>query len=344
MCLRLGLIEGNTLFVDGTKLRANASMSNTWNQKRCEEALKEVDKRIAEIIAASEILDTDEASTSESLVKMDSELKNNRVLRSKIETIVADLKQRDRSSINTTDKDCVSTKSTHGSYAGYNAQIAVDEKHGLIASCDVTSTNNDKGQLSIQIDNANKTMGKKCKRAVADAGYSALEDLEKIDQSVEVLIPVQRNEMAQDFVFDEVSGKITCPEGHVLNLYRKDDQLKRMRYRIGSAALCQKCIRFGVCTKSKRGRKVNRSYFEKTSQRIREAFETIESKTAYKLRSQKVELPFGHIRRNLGVNSFLVRGMNGVKAEMALFSAAFNIRRMITILNGVQSFIATVRA
>jgi transposase len=35
VCLKLGLIEGNTLFVDGTKIRASASMKNTWTAERC---------------------------------------------------------------------------------------------------------------------------------------------------------------------------------------------------------------------------------------------------------------------------------------------------------------------
>ncbi|MFH1613133.1 MAG: hypothetical protein ABIB46_05375 [bacterium] len=39
-----------------------------------------------------------------------------------------------------------------------------------------------------------------------------------------------------------------------------------------------------------------------------------ESQKIFKLRKQKVELPFGHIKRNLGVQSFLLRGLGGVKA------------------------------
>ena len=34
MCVKLGLIEGNTLFLDGTKLRGNASISKTLTKNR----------------------------------------------------------------------------------------------------------------------------------------------------------------------------------------------------------------------------------------------------------------------------------------------------------------------
>ena len=52
----------------------------------------------------------------------------------------------------------------------------------------------------------------------------------------------------------------------------------------------------------------------------------------YKKRKEKVELPFGHIKRNLKVDAFLLRGLKGVNAEMSLLSTSFNISRMITII------------
>ena len=56
-------------------------------------------------------------------------------------------------------------------------------------------------------------------------------------------------------------------------------------------------------------------------------------------RKAKVELPFGHIKRNLGAGAFLLRGLDGVNAEMSLLTSCFNIARMIGIL-GVVPLIA----
>ena len=50
LCLKLGLIEGNTLFMDGSKIRANASISNTWTEERCQKYLENIDQRIDEIL------------------------------------------------------------------------------------------------------------------------------------------------------------------------------------------------------------------------------------------------------------------------------------------------------
>ena len=50
LCIKLNLIEGNTLFLDGSKIRANASVSNTWDKKKVEKVLKCIDKRITKLL------------------------------------------------------------------------------------------------------------------------------------------------------------------------------------------------------------------------------------------------------------------------------------------------------
>ena len=44
----------------------------------------------------------------------------------------------------------------------------------------------------------------------------------------------------------------------------------------------------------------------------------------------RVEHPFGHIKRNLGVGAFLLRGLEGVNAEINMLGTCFNIARMIS--------------
>jgi len=55
--MQLGLIEGNTLFVDGTKIRANAGMRESWSEQRCRRVLKETDQRIESILKECEAVD-----------------------------------------------------------------------------------------------------------------------------------------------------------------------------------------------------------------------------------------------------------------------------------------------
>lgn len=96
--------------------------------------------------------------------------------------------------------------------------------------------------------------------------------------------------------------------------------------------VCKQCCHFGVCTKSKFGRKVTRLIKEELREKLQVQYEQPESQSVYALRKQKVELPFGHIKRNLKVDSFLLRGLDGVKAEASVLASCFNIARMISIV------------
>ena len=75
ICIELDLIEGNTLFVDGSKMAANASLKATWDKKKCERNLKAIDKRIEVILEECEAVDNKEEEQG-SLVKMQEKLKN----------------------------------------------------------------------------------------------------------------------------------------------------------------------------------------------------------------------------------------------------------------------------
>jgi transposase len=242
LCIKLDLIEGNTLFVDGTKIRANASIGNTWTPAKCERYLKKVDQHIESILTECDTIDEQEQDHP-SLVKLKEELQDKEHLKSRVKDILKELKEQERESINTTDPDCVKVKGRQGIHAGYNGQIVVDKKHGLIVTSDVVNESNDVNQFAHQIEQSNQTLGHKCTNVCADAGYSDIQELKKID-----------------------------------------DQHARM--------------------------------------------------SAY---------AFGHIKRNLGVTAFLLRGVEGVKAEMSLLASCFDITRMINIV-GVPLLVAILRS
>ncbi len=180
LCIDLELIEGNTLFVDGSKFRANAGIKNTWTKERCAKSLKKLDIRIEEILSECERVDNQEQEGS-SLVEMKEELQDRKVLKYKVEEILKVLEEGKRTSINTTDSECTKVKSIQGTHAGYNVQSVVDEKNGLIVNIDVVSEGNDRNQFAEQIKQANDTLEEKCSVACADAGYDNTDELKKID-------------------------------------------------------------------------------------------------------------------------------------------------------------------
>ena len=351
LCIRLDLIEGNTLFVDGSKIRANASISNSWTKEKCQRKLEKIDKRIAEILAECENADQREAACG-SFVRVKDDLADQEALRCKVKSILNDIEQEGRPSVNTTDHDCTKTHSRQGDHAGYNGQIVVDEKHGLIVNDDVVDENTDNHQFAEQINQANEVLEKKCETACSDSGYAKVEELEKIDkQGIKVIAPSQRQASgkapepfdSRNFTYDRDNDCYICPKGKILS-YKRIERKRRRKVYLGPASTCRACEHFGTCTKNRiHGRKVTRLLKEDFRQKVERQYELPENQEIYKLRKQKVELPFGHIKHNLGVTGFLLRGLAGVKAEFSIMTGCFNIARMISLL-GTEKLVESLAA
>jgi transposase len=343
MCMALKLIEGNALFLDGSKIRANASINQTKSKEKLKQELKKIEERIDQILNECEKTDQEETG---SLVEMSKELKNKQTLQKKIQDLVKKMEKEDKTKINCTDPECVNTKGRQGSHAGYNAQMVVDEKYGLIVNTDVVEQNNDMQQFTKQIMQANDVLEKKCKTGCADAGYSDASDLEKaVEKGIDVIVPSQKQALHQPreeqhfskdkFKYNKETNTYTCPEGKTLKYNGKSIKKRQKEYIISNRRDCKECKNLGVCTTSKSGRRIKRLYAEETKEKLEQYYKTEVAQKIYKLRKEKVELPFGHIKRNLNGGAFLLRGIDGVNAEMAVNATCFNIARMITIMGGV---------
>jgi len=350
ICTELELIEGNCLFVDGSKIRANASINKTKSKSWLENKNKELEKRIDEILKESEEIDKKESG---SLVSMPKELEDKQKLQKRIRDLLETMAAEKKEKINSTDIESVTVKGRQGSHAGYNAQIVVDEKHGLIVHSDVVSTNNDMDQFTEQIEEANKVFDKPCETACADAGYSKASDLKKtVEKDIEVIVPSQKQAAhktkedepfsKEKFRYNEDQDQYFCPEGKVLKHSHYSKSKEQYLYRMKRPQDCLSCKHYGICTNSKRGRSIIRLKEEKTKEKLEALYKTERGQEIYKKRKEKVELPFGHIKRNLNGGAFLLRGKSGVKAEMSINSTCFNIARMITLLGGVCSMVSMV--
>jgi len=180
LCIKLDLIAGNVLFVDGTKIRANAGRGKSHGREWYEKRLKELDARVEQMIEESEKVDNDEASLGSS-VAMGKELAQAQRLQDKIKQALTTLEQSGRDKLNLTDPDSALMKSRQGSHTSYNVQSVVDDRHGLIVHAEAVSATSDVNQFAKQIDQANQMLAKPCEVAVGDAGYADTEELKKID-------------------------------------------------------------------------------------------------------------------------------------------------------------------
>lgn len=348
ICIDLNLIDGNVLFMDGTRLRANASIEHSWTVEKCQKALTDLDRRIAELLSACETADQEESDQS-SLVHLDERLANRKAIQSRIRSVLERLKAEEKHSLNTTDGDCVRLHSRQGSHAGYSGQIVVDDAHGLIVNSDVVAENNDSKQFANQLDQANAVLDDPCKIACADAGFADYETLSDVDQQeTDVIVPPQTPSAQtadtpfdkSHFIYDEADDTYICPEGHRLTCKGFDSQKHSYSYYAG--AVCRTCTYLGRCTTNRlQGRKVRRYEFEKLRAALEQRYQEPDAQAIFARRKMRVEHPFGHFKRNLGAGYFLLRGLAGVRAEMSLLAGCFNIRRLISLL-GVQELVAAL--
>jgi len=353
LCIKLDLIAGNVLFVDGTKIRANASSSRTHEKAWCEEQLKEIDQRIEELMQECEAMDQQEEHLG-SFVAMDKELAKTEKLKSTIKGMLAEFKETERKKINQTDPDCANMRSIQGKHASYNVQSVVDDKNGLIVHAEAVNDATDLNQFARQVEKAHETLEKPCKTACADAGYADTEELERIDaQGIRVVVPSQRQALHEgekpfsksEFTYDSDKNCYCCPKGHTLRHVSTEKKTGRSRYQITDKQLCFNCQHWGQCTTSRTcGRRIVRLPNEAVREKLEAQYEEAASQEIYSRRKARAEHPFGHIKRNLKTDGFLLRGLNGVQAETSILATCFNIARMTTLLGGVTELIQRLRA
>ncbi len=350
MCMSLDLIVGNVLFVDGSKIRANAGKSQTKGKAGLQNQLTRIEERIEELLTRCEQVDEQESG---SLVKMKRELKNKSKLKQKIISLAKELKGEEQ--VNVTDPECKIMKARQGSHASYNSQLVVDDAQGLIVSTQAISEGTDHNQLAQQIANAEEAMGHPSRVSCADAGYSSVDALKPlVDQADrKVIVPNERQAQKRPkppsrfnkthFTYHSETDTYTCPAGKELYFSYQAKGSNKLTYRMRNYKECLKCAHYGQCTTAKKGRTLYRLVNEETYQKLKNTYQSEEAQRVYRRRKMRVEHPFGHIKRNLGVSAFLLRGLGGVNAELSLLASCFNISRVITLLGGVQPMIKALK-
>jgi hypothetical protein len=269
------LIAGNILFVDGTKIRANAGRGQSHDKGHYEKRLAELDERVEKLIEESERVDDEQEGVGSS-VAMEKELAQAERLKQKIQEVLKGFEGSDRELINRTDPDCALMHSVQGSHASYNVQAVVDDKHGLIVHVEAVSDTSDLNQFAVQIDKANEILEKPCEVAVADAGYADTEELKKVDdQQIKVVVPSQRQALHEEegpfskshFRYDAKQDCYFCPQGQKLSYVGTDKSSGKRHYQITNPKLCHSCIHYGQCTSAKKGRKIIRLALEEIKEK-----------------------------------------------------------------------------
>ena len=334
----LGLLNGE-VFIDGTKVKANASKKKELDKNLLSKRLLEVKKKCYEYLES--MIEEDD---NEMKCKVETKYRSADERKKVIDEKLSLLKELGRNRVNTTDPESRLMKDGNQYYDGYNAQAATDNQ--IVIHADITSDPGDFNQLEPMVNGCRYRKGYELKSATADSGYENGKQLESlIEDGIDVVVAPQREGKKiketkyyaiRDFEYNEKKDSFVCPNGKELEYYtdriekngNRTEKIRRV-YR----ALRNDCDRCSLKKKCLPGSKVRREI------RIRSDFRIIRQNT-YKSRSEEgirrlkrrmcdVEAVFGQIKGHYGLLRLLFRGLVNVKYEWKMICMGHNMRKLV---------------
>lgn len=348
MCQKLGMVKVGAIFIDGSKLRANAASRRTKDKAGYEKWLGEIKQQIDDILKEADKIDRKEDKeygVNKRGDELPKELSKREKLKEKVAEALAELKGEEEK-VNLTDKDAKFMKERNGVIrTNYNCQIAVTEDQVIIGA-EVTDVASDEPSLIPMIKQVEENTGEEVIKAVSDSGYSSLDNYEELEEEkTEGYIPDRNFVMEKEGKFKEGKKRFhrgnfkynkdedfyTCPEGKRLKFSRKkeeeDSNGKRREMFFYKGEGCKECPFIEACSNSK-VRIIYRDRREDLIDKMRERLKSKEGSRIYSKRMCTVEPTYGNIKGNLGYRNFHLRMIGKVNGEFKLICIGHNIRKI----------------
>jgi len=339
LCQKLKLFGGELLAIDGSKFGAVNARDQNFNAAKLEDLIARADARLAEYLAQ---LDRADRAEPEGVALTPTELEAKiAALREKQawhKELLAQLDE-EQKQVSVTDPDTRKMPTAHGMIVGYNAQVAVDAKHKLIAAEDVTNEVTDFKQLANVALEAKTNLELKTAEVVADAGYyNAAEVSRCAEQGLTAYVPKADTSAntarglygKSRFKYDATKDVYVCPAGAELtyrfNTYELGRELRYYR-----ASGCKTCALKKQCTRNKANRTITREENEGLMEAMAARMKAQPEK--FKLRKTLAEHPFGTIKRWFGYTHFLLKGLEKVRTEWSLTTLAYNLKRVLNLVS-----------
>ena len=343
ICMQLGLVGMSNVSIDGTKIKANASVKKTYDMERCDKIIKKCLEEMRKIDEQedAEFGELDGLTIPADLADSNERSKQIQKLVDKVkemEKIKADLTESGKDSINTTDPDAPLMKMGGEIGPAYNAQLAVDSANGIIVAAHVTDEQNDTQQFIETYESVVENTGQIPKAVTADAGYASYEVLQYLEnENIDGYIPDTRMRIEKagktkrfpkgKFVYNVETDEYTCPNGrkfHVSGKQKTHDGKTMKKY----TADCKGCPLHDKCTKSKR-RTITRHPQEHLQEAMRKKLDSDTGKAIYLERMSTVEPVNGDIKYNQECYEFSVRGKKNANSQLLVYSILHNLKKII---------------
>jgi len=335
MASHFDLIGGQLLAGDSTKLRAQNSKKNNFNEKKITWHLQYIETKLGEYNQALAEADGDRQDLEQQISKQQQRKENYQGLREQ-------LQQSEETQISTSDPESRHMISGNNiSEVVYNTQTTVDSKHSIPIDYKVTNAN-DLYAMGNMLRRAKTILGSNSFTALYDKGYhtgSEFKIAHDMDIEVMVAIPDLRGIKqapdpvynTEDFTYNTKDDIYTCPQGKTLTSNGKLYKENRYLFKRYTTRACKNCMARRHCTKVKTGRTIKRNIYAEYIAKNKQIIE--QQKDVYKKRQCIVEHPFGKIKRQGGFNYILTKkGKSRASADVGFMFTAYVLRRIINII------------
>jgi len=187
ICHRLGMTKLGHIALDSKVMKANASASNTYDEKEIIKERQEIEKEIEKYLQKANQTDEQEDKLygpdkcgnelPEDIRKKEDRIKKIKRIAEQLSQAQEKLKTSGKKKINTTDEDAQFQKDKTRIIPGYRGQAVVDSTEQIIIATDVTNEQSDYAQLIPMLD-------------------KTLENIDKIDPPMEKL--KEQNNISND--------------------------------------------------------------------------------------------------------------------------------------------------
>jgi Transposase and inactivated derivatives len=351
LCRRLELFSEGSVAIDGSKFKAVNARDRNFTQAKMQRRLEQIDESIARYLSQLDSADRQGPTVPEAkITRLNEKIATLRQEIQRLNALNAQMMQTEDKQISLTDPDArsMATSGRGSGIVGYNVQVAVDTKHHLIVTHEVTNVGTDRSQLAHVAKETKVTLELENLDVVADRGYFNSEEIlacEKAGITVTLPKPMTSNSKAegrfgkQDFRYVAEEDIYICPAGERLAYHytTEENGLVLRRY---STNACQSCAIKHSCTTAKE-RRITRWEHEHILEAVQRRLD--EHPEKMRQRRQTVEHPFGTIKSWMGSTHFQMKTLKHVGTEMALHVLAYNMKRVMKIL-GVGGLMEAIHA
>lgn len=342
------LIGAQLIAGDSTKLRAQNSKKNNYNQKKIDRHLAYIDNKLEEYQKALKENDGDKEEIKEEIKKQEKRKKEYQNLEQK-------LKESGQPQISTSDPDSrhLITRNNITEVA-YTAQTIVDAENNIPIDYKITNSN-DKKAMGNMLRRTKSILRHNTFTALFDKGYHTGSELAIADSmNINTIVAIPSLSGAshapnldydvENFTYNKENDTYTCPQGHILtsNKYwhNAKNSLGEVSYRFKNYTTkqCKTCKVRELCTKSAaNGKQVRRSEYSQNIENNKKRL--LRSKKIYKRRQAIVEHPYGTIKRQWGFNYIITKKyFERAEADFGLIMTAYNLRRIFNLV-GIEKLI-----